>query len=59
MDEAENQNEKCRLCYLVKGCMLTIMMSKMCGGPWKNEDERDDFIREQILGIKNEIKKKP
>lgn len=52
MGETANQNEKCQFCYLAKGCMLTIAMSKLCGGPWKDEKDRDEFIREQILGIK-------
>jgi len=46
------KSEKCKLCYLVEGCMLTIAMSELCGGPWKDKAERADFIREHILGIK-------
>lgn len=52
MGESADHNEKCRRCYLVKECMLTSEMRKMCGGPWKDEDERSDFIREHILKIK-------
>ncbi len=53
MGETANQkSEKCQLCYLVEGCMLTIAMSELCGGPWKDEKDRGEFIREQILGIK-------
>jgi hypothetical protein len=47
-----NQNEKCRSCYLDEECMLTTAMAKMCGGPWRDEIERINFIREDILGIK-------
>lgn len=52
MGESVDRNEKCQFCYFVKECMLTSGMSKRCGGPWKDEDERVDFIRENILGIK-------
>jgi len=52
MGKSADHNEKCRRCYLVEGCMLTVAMSRMCGGPWKDEDERTDFIREHILGVK-------
>lgn len=53
MDETPDQKgEKCQLCYRLRGCMLTTVMSELCGGPWKDEDERDGFIRKQILGIK-------
>ena len=59
MDESVNQNEKCQSCYLVEGCMLRKMSNERCGGPWKDEIERTDFIREQILEIKKEKAKKP
>ena len=59
MGEVKNDNEKCRSCYLVEGCMLTVEMSKRCGGPWKDEVARTDFIQEHILGIKKEKEKKP
>lgn len=56
MGESANQNEKCKECYLLEGCMLIAVMSmiQMCGGPWKDEVERTNFIQEEILGIKKE-----
>lgn len=59
MGELADRNEKCQHCYYVKECMLTSVMSDRCGGPWKDEMERTDFIREHILGIKKEKAKKP
>jgi hypothetical protein len=59
MSELTNKNDKCQSCYLIEGCMLSSEMSKRCGGPWKDEVERSDFIREHILGIKKEKAKMP
>lgn len=39
--------------------MLTVEMSKRCGGPWKDEENRRAFIEEHILEIKKETGKKP
>jgi hypothetical protein len=53
MNEIVNKKgENCQNCYRLKECMLTTAQSKLCGGPFKNEDDRSEFIREHILGIK-------
>lgn len=54
MNTPRRQNEKCKGCYLTEGCMLTDSMSERCGGPWKDEEERTEFIIEHILGIKRQ-----
>ena len=32
--------------------MLTPKMTEYCGGHWKDEEERDVFIKKEILGHK-------
>ncbi|MEK6653260.1 MAG: hypothetical protein AABY50_10050 [Nitrospirota bacterium] len=51
-DPKQNKLDKCKTCYLVDSCMLTPKMTEYCGGPWKDEEERDVFIKKEILGHK-------
>ena len=59
MEKDIKRSEKCKSCYLAEDCMLTVEMSKRCGGPWKDEENRRAFTEEHILEIKKETGKKP
>jgi len=46
MESRKDKADKCRVCYWITGCMLTLAMAKDCGGPFKNEASRRTFIQE-------------
>ena len=58
MNRSKTNDEKCKSCYLLEGCILTNAMTLLCGGPWKDEKERTIFINKEILGIKTEAPEK-
>jgi len=46
MQKGNDKAGKCKSCYWIIGCMLTLAMAKDCGGPFKDEQTRRKFIGE-------------
>lgn len=41
-------NTKCNSCYAIRGCMFTIKMRALCGGPFKDKANQLRFLKESI-----------
>lgn len=44
----KNSNTKCKSCYAIHGCMFTLKMRALCGGPFTDKTGQIRFLKESI-----------